>query len=547
MTTTLEQARAAFERQAWREALQAFVLTADSGSLDPADQVRLAECAYLVGEDEQCAVAWEAAHRASLEAGDAALAARCAFWLAFCLMLRGQMAQAGGWLGRTERLIAEAGLDCAASGYLLIPALLGAIDDGQPAVACDLAAQAAETAGRFGDADLSALATLGHGQALIELGEIAQGIARFDEVMVSVTSGEVGPISSGIVYCAVILGCMQLFDLPRAAEWTEALSGWCDAQPDLVPYRGQCLVHRSQISQASGEWSEAVRCAGDACRRLSDPPHPALGMAHYQHAELHRLLGAFDEAADDYRMASRNGYEPMPGLALLEMDRGDVSGAAAALGRALQETSSRLDRPPLLTAAVNVFRANGDIASARSAAEELGQIASDSTSEFLAAMAAQATGTVVLSEGDPSAALVELRAAAAAWRSLQMPYEAARVSVLVGLACSALGDQASAVLEFENAADTFAGLGARPDLDRLTALTGLIPAGSGAPEGSSPLSARESEVLAHVAAGETNRQIAAALSISQHTVGRHLENIFNKLDVTSRAAATAKAYELDLL
>lgn len=550
MTFSVEQARAAFARQAWGDAFSAFTATAKGASLDAADHERLAVCAYLLGEDDECAEAWEAAHRVALEADDAAGSGRCAFWLAMCLMLRGQMAQAGGWLTRAERLIEDAKLDCAASGYLLIPGLLGSLDAGDPTTARDLAMQATEVANRFDDADLRAFGTLGHGQALIAMGDSAGGTARLDEVMVSVTAGEVGPITSGIVYCAVILECMRLFDMQRASEWTDALSAWCDAQPDLVPYRGQCLVHRSQLQQAAGDWRDAILTAEAACQRLTDPLHPALGLAYYQEADLHRLVGAFEKAETEYRQASRNGLHPMPGLALLALARGVAGDAAASIRRALQEAGNPLERPALLAAAVDILRATGDLPGARSAADELAAIAAASPSQVLGAMAAQATGAVLVVEGDPAAGLAELRAAATACQSLHMPYEAARTAVLLGLACSALGDRTSAALEFDNARDTFTELGAVPDLDRLTTLTsGLLegPVPRTEAEGTPVLSAREREVLVLVAEGKTNREIGAQLVISRHTVGRHLENIFAKLGVTGRAAATAHAYEHRLL
>jgi DNA-binding CsgD family transcriptional regulator/tetratricopeptide (TPR) repeat protein len=550
MGLALERARAAFARQAWGEAFAAFQEAAGRGRLDAADHARLAVCAYLVGEDDECAEAWAQAHRLALECEDAPEAARCAFWLAMCLMLRGLMAQAGGWLARAERVVANADVDCAARGYLLIPGLLAALGAGDPVTARDLSLRATELGVRFDDADLRALGTLGHGQALVRMGDVAGGTARFDEVMVSVTAGEVGPITSGIVYCAVILECMQLFDLQRASEWTAALSAWCDAQPELVPYRGQCLVHRSQLQQAAGGWPEAIGAAEVACRWLADPPHPALGLAHYQLGELHRLVGAFEDAEAEYRQASRHGHHPVPGLALLQSARGDAGAAATTIRRALHEAADPLARPALLSAAVDIHRATGDTEGARAAADELATIAAASPSPVLRAMAGHATGSVLLGEGDPAAALVELRAAARAWQSLHMPYESARTAVLLGLACAALGDRTSAALEFDNAREVFTELGAAPDLERLVTLTaGLVDGGVPPAEtrGRGVLSRREREVLAHVAAGRTNREIAAALTISEHTVGRHLENIFAKLAVTSRAAATAYAYEHGLL
>lgn len=517
-------------------------------SLDPQDLERLAVAYYLIGDDERCAASWEAAHRRHADAGDQREAARCSFWLAFSLMMRGQMAQAGGWLGRTEAMLGECEA-CRASGYVLIPKLLRSIDAGDASTAQALAMQAAEIAREFADPDLAAFACLGEGQALIALGRLSDGIKRLDEVMLAVSTGDVGPVVSGIAYCAVILECMQVFDLQRAAEWTKALSTWCDEQPELVPYRGQCLVHRSQLQQADGSWQEAVTTIASACRRLSEPPHPALGLAHYQEAELHRLIGDFDEAAAAYSRASARGHDTMPGLALLARDRGDLEAAASGIRRALDETTQRAQRPTLLAAAADILRAAGDVAGARAAADELTETADQQASPVLQAMASQASGSVTLSEGDPAAALSMLRRARSAWTGLHMPYEAARTAVLIGLGCAALGDRASAKVELENARVAFETLHAQPDLSRLQSLRAR--AGLGAPtvdqSDASDLSARELEVLAHVARGQTNREIAAALTISQHTVGRHLENIFTKLGVSGRAAATAYAYEHHLL
>ena len=516
-------------------------------SFDAADLEELAIASYLMGDDDHCAAGWEAAHRQHADAGRSADAARCAFWLAFGYMLRGQMAQAGGWLGRAESMLDDE--TCSASGFVLLPRLLRSIDEGDAPGARVLAARAANIAATVGDADLAALARLGDGQACIALGEVATATARFDDAMLMVTAGEVGPISRGVVYCAVVLECMHLFDLRRAAEWTDALAAWCAEQPEMVPYRGQCLVHRSQLLQASGEWTEAAETIESACRRLAEPPHPALGLAHYQTAELHRLVGSFDDAAEAYGRASAAGHEPMPGLALLALTSLDVEAAATGISRALQETELLMRRPALLAAAVEIFRETNDLPAARIAADELGEIAARHPADVLTAMARHASGSVTLAEGDPAAALSLLREAHTIWSHAHMPYEAARTSVLLGLGCLAFGDRASAALEFDNARRAFESLGARPDLERLQALTQRAAVGQDRPDeqDDTPLSSRELEVLAHVASGKTNREIAADLSISQHTVGRHLENIFAKLGVSSRAAATAYAYEHQLL
>lgn len=530
---------------AWTDSYRSLVRVARP-ELTAADLEVLAVAAYLFGDDGVSAEAWEAAYGRHLDEGDRADAARCSFWLALTSMLQGRMAHAGGWLARAEKVLGD-DRECPAAGYLLIPGLLGSLESGDVDGALGLAIQAGEVGARFDDADLVALATLGHGQALLAGDDTAAGLAKLDELMLSVKAGEVGPIASGIVYCAVILECMQVLDLARATEWTDALDAWCQAQPDLVPYRGQCLVHQSQLHQAAGDWQEAAATAALARERLSDPPHPALGLALYQEAELLRVLGSLDAAAEAYAQASRAGYEPMPGLALLSLAHGEVQVASAGIRRVLGETSRPVMRPPLLSAAVEIHRAAGDRDAARAAALELEDIAKGSTSEVMRALAEDAVGSVGLDDGDVAGALGHLRVAAEAWRKLSMPYHSARTGVSIGLGCAALGDGATAALEFENARATFTALGAAPDLARLESLAGGLTPGSRAGSDTGPLSARELEVLAHVAAGRSSPEIAEELSISQHTVRRHLGNIFAKLGVNSRAAATAYAYEHGLL
>lgn len=543
MTSSLDRAREHFAHQAWRQARLSFASAAEEAPLEATDHERFAVAAFLTGDDEVSEREWAAAHRCSADDGDPGNAARCCVLLALSLFLRGQAAGAAGWLTRADGLVADAPSESAAHGYVLVPRVLGALAGGDATAARELAV-ATVTIGRGADdADLDALGRLGHGQALIALGETDAGVARLDEVMVAVTGGEVGPIVAGIAYCAVIVECLGLFDLARATEWTETLGTWCDRQPDLVPFRGQCLVHRSQLQLASGRWTDALATVAEARARLADPPHPALGLACYQQAELFRLRGDLDRAESAYRASSRHGHHPMPGLALLELARGHTATAAATIERALLQPGRSAERPTLLAAAVDIFREAGDLTRAGAAARELADVATGSRSPLLAAMVDHAAGTVELAEGDGAAALVRLREAAQNWQALRLPYEAARTAAALGLAYVVLGDRTAASLELDNAATRFRELGAGPDLQRLAPLEALVrpsPAGDG-------LSAREREVLVHLAGGKSNRQIAAALSISQHTVGRHVENIFVKLGVHNRAAATAWAYEHHLL
>jgi DNA-binding CsgD family transcriptional regulator len=421
--------------------------------------------------------------------------------------------------------------------YLLIPAMFRHEAAGDLRAAADVAGEALAAGDRFGDRDLFALAAQSQGSFLVLEGEVEAGLTLLDEAMVAVSAGELSPIVSGLVYCGVILGCQAAYDPHRAHEWTTALSAWCEQQPDMVAFTGRCLTHRAELMWLHGAWPEALEEARRAGRRSAQGNNAlAAGEALYVQGELLRLQGELAAAEQAYRAASRSGREPQPGLALLRLAQGATGAAAAAIRRALDETRERALRARLLPACVEIELAAGEPEKARAASEELGRIAAGHEDGMLGAMAALARAAVELAAGDARAALVPARHAARVWQRLEAPYEAARARTLVGLACRALGDGDTAGFELEAARGILTGLDAAPELARVETL--IQPAAPGA----HGLTARELEVLHLVAEGKSNRKIAAELVLSEHTVARHLQNIFAKLGVSSRTAASAFAW-----
>ncbi|MGH2378162.1 MAG: LuxR C-terminal-related transcriptional regulator [Candidatus Limnocylindria bacterium] len=537
----LERGRASFTRRAWADAYDALGEADRSRPLGYADLELLAVSAQLLGKAEESDEARARAYHEGVRAGDAARAARSALWLGMGLLERGQHAPGLGWISRAAGCLGDR--ECAERGYLLLPMALKSLGEADHEAAHDTFRQAREIGERFRDADLVALAGHGQGVALVRSGEVTRGMALLDEAMIAVTADELSPNVAGIVYCSVIDACRGVFDLRRAREWTAALSRWCEAQPDLASFRGQCLVRRVEIMRLRGVWPDALDEVRRARERLTRPRvHPEIGEVLYQEAELHRLRGEYVQAEDLYREASQTARPPQPGLALLRLAQANVPAAESAIRRALDEAPDATARAALLPAFVEIVVAAKDISAARGAADELSQLAARLDAPYLRAVSAHAAGTVLLAEGKAREALATLRSAWSGWRELEVPYEAARVRVLVGLACRLLGDADGAEMELDAAAVAFEQLGAVPDRARVQELTR-----SATQKPAAGLTQRELEVLALVARGLTNRAIAAELFISEKTVARHLSNMFTKLGLASRSAATAYAYEHGLV
>jgi ATP/maltotriose-dependent transcriptional regulator MalT len=535
----VERGRQAVTRRAWRDAYEALTAARRQATLPAQDLWWLAVASYLVGEEQDFLDALGVAHRAFLESDDVLESVRAAFWLGNYLATRGDMAVASGWFGRAARVVDDRSAEGAARGYVLFPQAHRQLMEGDYA-ACGLtSAEVAEIGRRCREDDLTALATHLQGRALLRLGKLDEGLALLDEAMVAVAADELSPVASGLIYCSVISACREVWALSRAQEWTAALTDWCARQPDMIAYTGPCRVSRAEILQRRGEWDRALDEARLAEDRFVRGPGPgSSGTALYQQGEVHRLQGEYAAAESAYRAASEAGVQPQPGLALLRLAQGEVDGAAAALRRALAETTQPLRRARLLPAYVETLLELGDTDAADRACDDLESIADTWAGPVLGTLTAQARGATLLSKGDAESALALLRRACSEWQALQAPYEGARVRVLLAAACDRVGDAEGSELELSAARSVFERLGATTDLGRIR------EAGSRtSPSDDHGLTRREREVLGWLATGRTNRAIAEALSISEKTVARHVANIYGKLGLSSRSAATAYAYE----
>jgi DNA-binding CsgD family transcriptional regulator len=532
----LQRAREAFDRRDWVAAYEGLSASGDDALL-AADFADLATAAYLVGRHNDCIQALQRAYQAHLDAGDQQPAVRCAFWLAMTLMDRGEMAVASGWIARAERLLEGFEDDTVEHGYVLFFRMLGHILAGDPVTGLEEAATLTSYGQRFGDADLLASGLMAQGRCLLYLGRVAEGVRLLDEAMVGVSAGEVSPIFAGHTYCSLIEACQEISDFARVAQWTTALTTWCGTQVGLVPFTGQCAVHRGQVMRVRGAFEQAIaELDGATARYVAADTPVAAGLAFAEKGDLLRIRGEYDAAEAAFQQAIELGYDPHPAHALLWLARGRTDAACAAVRRVLGEPRDPIHRSQLLPGAIEVLLAGDDLAAARPLVAELEAIGDGFESSSLRAMAGYAVGALALADDRPEDARAASRAALQGWRELGWPYETARTQVLVGRALRALGDEESAAAELAAAARALAALGARPaaqEADRLLA-PGHLPGG---------LTAREAEVLRLVAAGRSNPEISTALFLSEKTVARHLSNIFTKLDVRSRTAAAAYAFE----
>lgn len=542
----VERAREAYAARSWEDAARAFTEADAETPLAPEDLEAWGLAAFLSGHDDIADSARERAHHGYVAAGQIEDAARVAQWLGIALAVRGEGARAGGWFGRVGALLEEHGRTDSV-WYLFVRASAGMnlLFSGDAGAAADHFTKLLADAEAHDNPDLAAIIRNGLGQSLIATGRFDEGLRLLDEVMVLVTTHEnVSPQAVGLMYCAAIETCRRCFDVDRAREWTAALDRWCAQQQGLVHYRGQCLVHRAEVLAIHGSWPDAGKEIDHVFDRLGpDAVDSAAAMAHYQRGELHRLRGETDKAEASYREAAKCGRDPQPGLALLRLAAGRTADAHAAISRSVAETMGPHERMRLLPAHVTISIAADDVDTARTAAAELARYAAARDTPMLTAAAAHATAQVAAKDGTPADACRAAREALAIWQRMGAPYEAATARVELALACRALGDHDTADLELDAARWAFEQLGAQPDVARVERLS-TNPKPRPVPGGLTP---REAQVLRLVATGATNRAIAEQLYLSEQTVARHVANIFLKLDVSTRAAATAYAYDHHLV
>jgi DNA-binding CsgD family transcriptional regulator/tetratricopeptide (TPR) repeat protein len=537
----LEMARDHVRRRAWSGAVAAFAAADARRELAADDLERLAVAAFLIGRDELAIESMARAHDAYAATSATARASRCAFWLGVWHGERGDRAQANGWFVRGERMLTAAPTLSPERGLLLVPVALRLAAGGDFAGALARFDEAERIGERCGDDDLRTLARQGRGRALLHLGRADEAFDHLDEAMLTVTRSGVSPIVVGIVFCSVLDACREVSDVRRAKEWTSALAVWCDGQPDLVPFRGPCLVHRAEVLRHAGDWDSAMIDCERACGWLVGPPaRPGLGAAFAQHGDLLRLRGRLDEAEEAYGQARANGASMQPGLALLHVARGRPDEAVRALEHELDIVADPVRRMRLLPAYVEAAVAARAPERAAAAAEEIARLAESLGTPFLGAVAERARAAAALAVGDATAALAFARGAAEAFAAIDLPYEAACAELLEARAYRALHDQVAAVRLLRSVRDVFARLGAAAALDEVAAIEG------GARDPVHDLTSREAEVLRVVATGASNRAVANRLGISERTVERHLSSVFAKLGVRSRTEAAAFAFDHDL-
>jgi DNA-binding NarL/FixJ family response regulator len=523
----LAEARRAYAARDWPAAAAKFD-SLDSEQLSADDLAAHADAVWWLGRTDDALRLGAAAYDAFLAGSRPVEAGMNAMRLGILHLSRGDEQQASGWLGHAGRL-AQGIPECALHGYVasFTEVELGLFTGGEPAAVVDAARRVQDIGRRCDAPELVAAGVHGEGRGLIKSGQVVDGLALLDEAMVSVLRGQFDPFVTTALYCNAIVACHDVGDVRRMTRWTELTERWLASLSAAVVFSAMCRVHRAHVQLLRGEWDDAERGALQVVAELDTSRVDYAAEAWYVVAEVRRLRGD-PGAADAYDEVHARGRDPQPGRALLLLQQGAAAGAATMVRSAVAAVGADpLRRAPMCAAVVEIALAAGRLEDAAAAESEVAATAARYATSGLEATAATARGAVLLARGRAADALPVLRDACRRWHELGATYDAARTSFQLAEAYRALGDEVSAAAEDAKAHAMFERLGAhRP-----------------APELPDGLTRRECEVLALVADGRSNQQIAEALFISDRTVARHLTNIFNKIDVTSRTQAAR--YALD--
>jgi hypothetical protein len=458
---SIRAGRDAFARHEWER-----VATLLAQTDDPADLMLLGEALLWSNRHEESFTAKERAYQTYLRAGDELRAGYVAVLLTVHNAVRLDMAVAGGWLAKAEKLL-EPHPDSREHGYLSFVLTLLKEAAGEWDGVLELAGRMRELGRRHGDADLEALGLAFQGLVATRRGSREEGERLLDEAMASAVGGELGMLATGVVYCRMICACLALHDYRRAGEWTDVVDR-CGHTTGHGGFPGDCRTHRTAVLVRRGAWEQGEREALLAIEETQAFDLPHAGTAAYELGELLLRRGDLDGAEESFLRAHELGVDPRPGMSLVQLARGDVAAAAAAIDDALEDAGlDALARTPLLAARVEIALADRNIDALRAAARELDETAQAFGTPALAADAAYARGAAEVAAADAAEAARLLTLAHRLWLEAEVPYEAARARELLAEAQLECGKSDSGKLELRAARAAFEHLGAHRDAERV--------------------------------------------------------------------------------